>query len=217
MPEVNNEYDTNLVVALPAGKHLVEVRNAGGDWFNLDWVALSNVLTATYDAGWTPEPVAIGVKGEGETLVYVANPLLKYPARLTNAVLPAVRNASITLSNWPAGTWHALWYHATNAVALEPTVGATTNGILTIPLPEFSEDLVGRIVREFSVRASMGSGHGTVRVAIVGDSGLDYELEGSTNLTVWSRVGTASNAVGDVVWEPASDLRLQWFRGRVPP
>jgi len=121
------------------------------------------------------------------------------------------------LSNWPAGTWHALWYHATNAVGLGQTVGATTNGLLTLPLPEFSEDLVGRIVREFSVRASMGSGHGTIRVAIVGDSGLDYELEGSTNLTVWSRVGTASNAVGDVVWEPASDLRLQWFRGRVPP
>jgi hypothetical protein len=213
--QVNNEYNTNLVVALPAGKHLVEVRNAGGDWFYLDWVALHNVLTATYDSGWTPEPVAIGVKGEGETLAYVANPLLKYPARLTNAVLPAVRDASITLSNWPAGNWHALWYHATNAVGLGQTAGATTNGVLTLPLPEFSEDLVGRIVREFAVQASVGSGDGTIRVAIVGDPGLDYELEGSTNLMSWSQVGTTSNAVGEAEWETGSDQALQVFRGRV--
>jgi len=215
--QVNNEYNTNLVVALAAGKHLVEVRNAGGDWFCLDWVALSNVLTATYEAGWAPEPVAIGVKGEGETLVYVANPLLKYPARVTNAVLPAVRDTSITLSNWPAGTYHALWYHITNAIGMGQTVGATTNGVLTLPLPEFSEDLVGRIVREFAVQASVGLGDGTVRVAIVGDPGVAYELEGSTNLTDWSRVGTASNAAERAVWETASDLPRQLFRGRVPP
>jgi len=214
--QVNNEYNTNLGVALPAGKHLVEVRNAGGDWFYLDWVALSNVLTATYEAGWTPEPVAIGVKGEGETLVYAANPLLKYPARLTNAILPTVRGASITLSNWPAGTYHALWYHATNAALLGQTVGTTTNGVLSLALPEFSEDLVGRIIREFSVRASFGQSPGAVRVAIVGDPGLDYELEGSTNLAVWSRIGTASNAVGEAVWEPANDLARQMFRGRLP-
>jgi hypothetical protein len=215
--QVNNEYNTNLVVALPAGKRLVEVRNAGGDWYYLDWVALSNVLTATYQAGWTPEPVAIGVKGEGETLMYVANPLLKYPARVTNTVLPIVRDASVTLSNWPSGTHHALWYQATNAALLGQTVGTTANGVLTLPLPEFSEDLVGRIVREFSVRASFGQSPGTVRVAIVGDPGLDHELDGSTNLTIWSRVGTVSNAVGEAVWEPASGIPLQFYRGRVPP
>jgi len=64
---------------------------------------------------------------------------------------------------------------------------------------------------------SVGPGDGTVRLAIVGDPGVGYELEGSTNLTDWSRVGTASNAVGEAVWETASDLPRQLFRGRVPP
>jgi hypothetical protein len=215
--QVNNEYNTNLVIAVPAGQHVVEVRNAGGDWFCLDWVALSNVLTATYDAGWTPEPVAIGIRGEGETLVYVASPLLKHPARVTNAVLPTLQGVSVTLSNWPSGTWHALWYHATNAAGAGQTLGTTTDGRLTLPLPEFSEDLVGRLVREFAVQAAVGASPGTVRVAVVGDRGLEYELEGTTNLEGWSQVGTVSNALGEGEWEVASDPPLQVFRGRVKP
>ena len=213
--QVNDEYNTNLVVALPAGNHLVEVRNSGGDWFYLDWVSLSNVLAAAYDAGWTPEPVAIGVRGEGETLLYVANPLLKYPARVTNTVLPTVQSASVTLSNWPAGPWHALWYHATNAVGVGQTVGTAANGLLTLPLPEFGEDLVGRLVRGFAVKALSGPGDRTFRVAIVGDPGVDYELEGSTNLVTWFPVGTASNAVGEAEWEPVGGLEHQVFRGRI--
>jgi len=120
-------------------------------------------------------------------------------------------------SNWPSGAWHAFWYHATNAALMGHATGATTNGVLTLPLPEFSEDLVGRIIREFAVQASFGQSPGVVRVAIVGDPGLDYELEAATNFAVWSRMGAVSNAVGNAVWEPGSDLPLQFFRGRVPP
>lgn len=41
--EVNGEYDEDIALALPAGKHLIEVRNAGADWFNLDWARTSTV------------------------------------------------------------------------------------------------------------------------------------------------------------------------------
>ncbi|MCB1127024.1 MAG: DUF5060 domain-containing protein, partial [Verrucomicrobiae bacterium] len=71
---VNNEYDEDIAVALPAGKHLIEVRNAGADWFYLDWVRLEQVRPATHADGWTPQPVVCGLQGPGELLLYLVNP-----------------------------------------------------------------------------------------------------------------------------------------------
>jgi hypothetical protein len=214
--QVNNEYDTNLLVFLPAGNHLVDVRNAGGDWYCLDWVKVSNALSAEYQGGWTPEPVATGIRGDGETLVYVANPLLKYPAQLTNAVLPAVKNTSLTVSNWAAGTFHALWYQATNLTPLPQTISTTTNGMLILPLPEFSEDIVGRLIRDFSLRAERGPTPRDVDVVVVGEAGPGYRLESSSDFSAWFPEESPTNAVSNGRWRFPADHTRRYFRGYVP-
>ena len=62
---VNNEYNEDLVVDLPPGRQRVEIRNAGGDWFYLDWVRLEGVLSARYENDWRPSPAATGIRSGG--------------------------------------------------------------------------------------------------------------------------------------------------------
>ena len=44
--ELNNEYNEDIAVPLPAGTNTIEVVNAGDDWFYLDWVKLEKALPA---------------------------------------------------------------------------------------------------------------------------------------------------------------------------
>ena len=95
---VNNEYNVDIPANLPAGNHLVEIRNGGGDWFYLDWVGLEQVLRATYPGGWEPSPAAIGLQGDRESLLYVVAPDASYPAGATNVTLPLQQGKSLPLS-----------------------------------------------------------------------------------------------------------------------
>jgi hypothetical protein len=143
--EVNQEYNEEVVVELPAGRRRLEVHNAGADWFNLDWVRLENVLPATYPGGWKPSPIAVGLRGERTALVYVVNPRASFPAHATNAVMTPWRDGAIEVRGLPAGRHRAAWFEPASAKRVGETVGDAEDGRLMLPLPEFAEDLAGWI------------------------------------------------------------------------
>jgi hypothetical protein len=145
--QVNNEYNIDIPVAVPAGRRQIEIRNAGSDWFYLDWVRLENVLPSEYAGSWQPQPLAVGVQGDEETLFYAINPRLKYPGQVTNAVVEPVRGGTLTLSNWPAGTFRAFWHDAATAAEMGASTAVTSNGLLTLRLPDCREDVAARLVR----------------------------------------------------------------------
>src|SRR5581483_11362688 len=107
---VNNEYNLDIPVNLPAGKRLIEITNAGGDWFYLDSVRLEQVLPANYSSNWQPSCEAIGLRGPHESLLYAVAPQVSFPASATNAALPQQHLQTITLTNWPGGSFIADWY-----------------------------------------------------------------------------------------------------------
>jgi hypothetical protein len=83
--EVRDEYNRDYTISVSPGRHLIEVRNTGADWYYLDWIRLENILPAPYANNWTESPVAIGVKNSAESLVYVVNPAANFPANATVA------------------------------------------------------------------------------------------------------------------------------------
>ncbi len=105
MYNVNEEYNTNISVNLPAGNHLIIITNTGNDWFYLDWVQLNQVLPATYAANWQPSPAAIGLRDSHESLLYVVSPDAAFSAGATNATLPLQHGQMVIMTNWPAGNF----------------------------------------------------------------------------------------------------------------
>jgi hypothetical protein len=141
--DVNNEYNLDIPVNLPSGKHLIEITNTAAGWFYLDWVRLEQVLPSTYPDNWQPSPDAIGLRGPCESLLYAVAPWASFSGSSTNAVLPLQHGQSVTLTNWPAGNYFAEWYDPVTGTNAGCSQASTTNGSLTLPLPDFSEDLAG--------------------------------------------------------------------------
>lgn len=184
---VNNEYNEDLAVDLPAGRHLIEVRNAGNDWFYLDWVRLENVLPATYAGGWQPSPVATGLRRERHALVYVVNPRASWPANATNAVLEPWSGGPVKLRGLPAGRYRAVWFEPATARRVAERVGSSDGAVLPLPLPEFGEDLVGRVepVSEFSLHTPRREPDGSFAATLSGEPGRAYAVEISPDLRAW--------------------------------
>ncbi len=200
--DVNNEYNQDFTVALPAGKHLIEIKNLGADWFYLDWVRLTGVLPAQYPGGWQPSPVAAGVTGERETLVYVVNPAISFPANATNPAVDPWRGGALLLTNVPAGRYQALWYDPRTGQPLGQTIATNAGAVLVVPLPDFSEDLAGRLLpaHAFSLRSPAAGPAGSFLAALQGDASLVYQIETSRDLTAWTPLLQLTNST------PATDF-----------
>jgi hypothetical protein len=209
---VNESYNLDVPVALPAGLHLVSVTNAGLDWFFLDWVRLEQVLPSTYSNNWLPSPDAIGQRGLHESLLYVVAPGASFSGSDTEAVLPLQTGQMAAMSNWPHGKFFAEWYDPASGTNAGYSQASTTNGTLTLPLPSFSVDLVW-IVYMSPVLIPLGIDEaGTLEFQFDSETGGRYFIEQSSDLLTWTALSPVTNVTGAMTWtNPTATTKTEMF------
>ena len=195
---LDNEYNIDIPVSLPAGYHLVTITNTGNDWFYLDWVQLNQVLPATYSGNWQPSPGPVGLSGQHESLLYVVAPQVSFPANATNATLPVQHAQTVTLSNWPAGSFFAEWYDPATAASLGITQANSTNGSLSLPMPDYTEDLAAIVYPPPRLTPSGFSRTNGFQFRLDSETGGHYTIQKSTNLVSWATLSQITNITGTV-------------------
>ncbi len=208
------EYNIDIPAPVPTGQHTVELRNLGLDWLYLDYVRLEQVLPAQYAGNWQPSPSAIGLRGPVDALLYVVAPGVDYPAHATNAVLAAQSGKSVTLANWPAGAFAVRWYSTTNGAVAGEFSATTTNGVLTLPLPDFSEDLAGIVIAPPVFRGPQTSASGGFQFDVVGPQGYSYEIDRSAGLSEWSPWASGWFLAGPTPLSDVETNRAEFYRAR---
>lgn len=197
--DVNNEYNLDIPLNLPAGKHLIEITNTANGWVYLDWVRLEQVLPSTYTNNWQPSPAAIGLRGPHESLLYVVAPWVSFSGSSTNAVLPLQHGQSVTLTNWPPGKFLADWYDPLTGTNAGHTQAVTTNGSLTLQLPDFSEDLAGVVHPPPTLTALSVAPSGGFEFRLDSETGGNYLIQKSTNLFTWQDFEPVTNDTGTLL------------------
>jgi len=213
---VNNEYNVDYPIALTAGKHLIQVRNTGADWFYLDSIRIDNVQPSTYSGNWTASPISVGLKNSAESLVYVMNPAASYPVNATLADVPGMTNATIRLTNWTAGTFTAIWNDAKTFLALGKTVATTTNGVLTIGLPNFKEDVAGRIVPANRVSAIQLISPSALNLQLENPAAARTTIQSAPDLQAWQTAAPAPFATQMVAVPFAVGESARFYRVATP-
>lgn len=137
---------------------------------------------------------AIGLAGTREALVYVVASDANFPAGGTNATLPVLTGAAVTLTNLPNGSYWAEWHDpATGAVTGTNLVTATKN-TLPLALPPFSVDQVGVICLQPALTMFGINTNGAFEFQLNAATGRNYVIERSGDLSHWAALMTVSNS-----------------------
>jgi hypothetical protein len=210
--DVNNEYNLDIPLNLPSGRHLIEITNTASGWFYLDWVRLEQVLPSTYSGNWQPSPDAIGLRGPRESLLYAVAPWASFSGSSTNVVLPRQHGQSVTLTNWPPGRFFADWYDPATGTNAGYSQASTTNGGLTLPLPDFSEDLAGIVYPPPTLMALGMEPVGTFQFRLDSETGGNYLIQRSTNLSTWLDFEGVTNSTGTLLlFDPSVETSPRAF------
>lgn len=193
---VNNEYNLDIPVPIPAGKHLVEIANGGADWYYLDWVRLEGVMPAQYRDNWQPTPEPIGLRGARESLVYLVAPDAAYTGNSTNATLPLQHAKTLSLPDWPPGKYVADWHDPATGKRVAQSLLAATNGALTLQLPDYTEDLAA-VIYPLPALAPLSCEPGEgFKFRLTSETSGRYEIQKSNNLRDWTPLLSVTNRAG---------------------
>jgi hypothetical protein len=217
--DVNNEYNLDIPVALPDGKHVVEITNPAPGWSYLDWVRLEQVLPAAYSGNWVPSPDAIGLQGSRESLLYVIAPGVAFSGVDTNGALPLQQGKTVTLTNWPAGRLCIEWYDPATAAPVGTGQATTANGSLTLTLPDFREDLAGMVYPPPKLTATGIDDVAGFQFRFDSETGGRYLLEQSTDLSLWTSFLIVTNSQGTMrLADPSVQTTARrFFRAKQDP
>ena len=138
-----SQYDRAFEVTVPAGKHVVTVSNADGDWLSLADGRVSGYRSSRY-----PFLRALGLTSDRVTLIWLQDKKSTWKNVL--AKLPLTEQADLRLSipEIPAGRYSVAWWNTyTGEVSLPAHSTADARG-LRFTVPRFTRDTAAVIRRE---------------------------------------------------------------------
>jgi hypothetical protein len=212
---LNESYNIDLPLNLPAGKHVIELTNTSYGWVYLDWVRLEQVLPSSYSNNWEPSIKPIGLRGSRESLLYIVAPGASFAGSDTQAVLLVQQGQTVVMSNWPSGKFFGEWYDPATGTNAGYSQAWATNGTLSLPLPDYSEDLSG-IVYAPPTLTPMGVNGNAFAFQLLSEMGGVYLIEQSPDLSLWTKVSTVTNVTGAVTLTNAgaTTQSRMFFRAR---
>jgi hypothetical protein len=144
--KVNGEYNEEVSIALPAGRHDIELVNPGGDWLALDWVEIAGALPCrVVTPAAEPQVLAYALSDGKQALLWAIDPDYNYPngAKDDN---PAPRTgASVRLPSLPKGEYEIEIWNTWTGKPVGTSKAQADDGGLLVELPAFEVDTAARI------------------------------------------------------------------------
>ena len=226
-PGVTATYATNPITGGASTLTLIASNNVTSSATNVIIVATAGLIRHTTTLALTLNgvapvntpptlaPIASKTVNVGQTVAFTASATDtdQPPQRLTFALLAGVTNATLD-TNSGAFSFRPLVTQAnsTNDFTLQvsdngtPSMSATQSfAVVVNPLPAPTVGKISMVGSQFSF-------------SVNGQTGPDYAVETSTNLTLWNNVFTTNSPILPFVWtEPSTNLSQRFYRIKLGP
>ena len=144
--DVNGEYDEDVRIDLPAGRHEIEIVNPGGDWLALDWVQVAGALPCEVVLPEDePKVLSYAMSDGRQALLWVIDPNYNYPHGARTAEPAALEGAVVRLPGLPDGSYQIEFWDTWQGRATATVRARCENGVLPVSFPAFQVDAAVRI------------------------------------------------------------------------
>jgi hypothetical protein len=182
---IDSENDYSVYAAL--AKILQRTSWGAGSWTNITFRTGSQILSG------------VGQRGARESLLYLVAAGAVFPTGSTNVSLPLQQGQSVALSNWLPGTYYAEWYDPGTGTFVGASQGTTVSGILTLPLANYTVDLVGKVYPPPTLSVPSVNPAGYFQFQLNSETWGQYAIQKSTDLANWTPMFTVTNVQGTIV------------------
>jgi hypothetical protein len=133
-----SDYDEDISVDFPAGKHALTVANIDGDWFQIRWISLP-----TYRSDCYPNLNVVGLQNDGLVLLWVQNRESTWRSAYDGHQPRPLADLRISLPV-AGGDWRIEWWDTFRGeISRRETVRAQKGALVVAP-PQFATDLAMR-------------------------------------------------------------------------
>lgn len=137
-------FDKDRTVALPAGKHTLQIENTEGDWVSLG----SYTLTGAWSSRFVPlRTVGLQDAASGETLIWMQDPESNWKNDRAGKSLQTFSGVQLSVPLPRPGVWRTTWWDTRTGVPLQTQILTTRSANLPLTIPTFRRDIALRIQR----------------------------------------------------------------------
>jgi hypothetical protein len=137
---------------------------------------------------------------------------VSFPANATTAPLPVQHAQSVTLTNWPAGSFIAEWYDPATAASLGNSQAITSNGNLALALPDYTEDIAAIMYPPPRLTPMDVSSTYGFQFQLDSETGGHYLIQKSFDLVSWLPFLDVTNTTGTIILtDPSAGTNAQSF------
>ena len=137
-----SDYDRDYTVAVPAGKHVVTISNAEGDWLSLRGGRVTGYRSSRY-----PFVRLVGLQSDNMALVWLQDKHSTWKAVLDKVPLQEMADLRVTLPSLPAGEYQVDWWNTYTGEIFQQAKAAADGSGLLLPVPRFTGDVAAVIRR----------------------------------------------------------------------
>ena len=137
-----SDYDEDITIEVPAGKHDVTLANTDGDWLQI-----RNVLLPEYRSSRYPDVNLLGLQSEALALLWVHNGESTWRTEFDGKAPHEMKGLAVTVPVAGTGTWKVEWWDTSKGeVARRDTVTAK-GGKVELTAPDFKTDWAVKVGR----------------------------------------------------------------------
>ena len=135
-----SDYDEDIPVDVPAGRHDVTIANVEGDWLQITAITLPGYRSSRY-----PHVNTLGLQSDGLVLLWVQNRESTWRTEHDGKQPRELQGVRLAVPVAKARVWRVEWWDTFRGEVTRRDVVHATGGDMSLALPDFSRDVAARV------------------------------------------------------------------------
>jgi hypothetical protein len=136
------EYDEDVAVDVPAGRHELTIANAEGDWLRVSSITLPEYVSSRF-----PDVDAIGVAGDDAMVLWVHDRRSTWRDPYDGPTPPRREGLTLSIPTASTDAWRVEWWDTFKGTVVRADEAGPDSGALRLSPPAFERDLAARLSR----------------------------------------------------------------------
>ena len=135
-----DEYNIDVSVSVPAGRHEIKLDNGGNDWYTIDFVTFTNAVMKSSKAR------VIGLCNNDFAMVWVQNKEHTWWSVVNNKTIETLESVDFEIVGFQNGTYNVEWWNTYTGEVVKTESIQAVGGRIALYVENLDKDVAIKIV-----------------------------------------------------------------------